>query len=74
MQDETRPVLAKIGRIYDQVQLDDELVVDNGGFCFGLLALRPTSFCSAVLRVLDGANGESDTDLQLKELLELQIS
>jgi len=29
---------------------------------------------SAVLRVLDGARQAADTDLQLKELLELQIS
>jgi len=29
---------------------------------------------SAVLRVLDGVRQTPDTDLQLKELLELQIS
>ncbi|CAL5050786.1 unnamed protein product [Urochloa decumbens] len=52
-QDEIKPVLAKIESIYDeQVHLDDELVADNGGFCFGLLApatnvLVNTVICAA---------------------------
>ncbi|CAN6202618.1 unnamed protein product [Urochloa humidicola] len=55
-QDEIKPVLAKIERIYDeQVRLDDELVLDHGGFCFGLLAPATNVLVNSVISVAGAA-------------------
>nr|CAB3469461.1 unnamed protein product [Digitaria exilis] len=48
-QDEINRVLAKIERIYDQVHLDDELVANNGGFCFGLLSPTTNILINSVI-------------------------
>ncbi|CAL5045690.1 unnamed protein product [Urochloa decumbens] len=55
-QDEIKPVLAKIESIYDeQVHLDDELVADNGGFCFGLLAPATNVLVNTVISAAGAA-------------------
>ncbi|CAL5044711.1 unnamed protein product [Urochloa decumbens] len=56
-QDETiNPVLAKIESIYDeQVHLDDELVADNGGFCFGLLSPATNVLVNTVISAAGAA-------------------
>nr|CAB3466948.1 unnamed protein product [Digitaria exilis] len=48
-QDEINRVLAKIERICDQVHLDDELVANNGGFCFGLLSPTTNILINSVI-------------------------
>ncbi|CAN6223732.1 unnamed protein product [Urochloa humidicola] len=53
---EIRRVLTKIERIYDEhVHLDDDLVADNGGFCFGLLSPATNVLVNTVISAATAA-------------------